>query len=736
MEQTVGAQADNARRAFFQLVFGKAKGYVCIAYMKNKKFQEEYYRWPEDFEDMLIQVGVHANTHNVYFCPQLLKERKRDKSQIEICTCAWSDLDTCDPSNLDVTPSIVLESSPGRYQAFWIFDSPADPDDAEDLSRRIAYKHAEEGADRSGWDLTQLLRVPNTVNLKYEYKALIPVVKTIHASRTLYRMSDFSSYPASPEYIQTDVPMPSTEDLSQLDVDDLLQSRRKILNPMVWRLYSEEPQKDWSAALWNLEVLLFEAGYNRVEVYAIALESKCNKYARDGRSPKLLWKDVCRAEIKQQHNADAEVPEVLSEKIMLLTDEERAQVDQSEDTFVERYQEWASSLGDAAPQYHQAGAFVILSSILSGSVRLPTSYGTIVPNMWFMILADTTLTRKTTSMDIAMDLLMELDDDAMMATDGSIEGLLTALSARPGRPSVFLRDEFSGLLEQMTKKDYMAGMPELLTKLYDGKMQKRILRKEVIEVRDPRLIFFAGGIKTKITSLLTTEHVSSGFMPRFVFITAESDLNRLKPIGPPTVKTTGNREAIEAELIDMYKHYNRAEVLNVGSGKASTDRVAVHEAILTDEAWVRYNMLESVLLDYGLKSQHPEIMTPVGDRLAKSILKAAVLIASSRQKREEVVVELIDLLRAMKYGEKWRAYVGEVMLGLGKKQYERDLDRILNAITKKPEGIPRSKIMQTYHITARDANNIFDTLEQRGQISRHKSGRTELLVPRLRRIIK
>ena len=96
-----------------------------------------------------------------------------------------------------------------------------------------------------------------------------------------------------------------------------------------------------------------------------------------------------------------------------------------------------------------------------------------------MILAETTLTRKTTAMDIPMDLLAEVDESAIMATDGSLEGLFTNLSMRPKKPSVFLRDEFSGLIDAMTKKDYMAGMPEMLTKLYDGKFQRRLLRKEV-----------------------------------------------------------------------------------------------------------------------------------------------------------------------------------------------------------------------------------------------------------------
>lgn len=324
---------------------------------------------------------------------------------------------------------------------------------------------------------------------------------------------------------------------------------------------------------------------------------------------------------------------------------------------------------------------------------------------------------------------MDIDDDILMATDGSIEGLLTSLSTRPGQPSVFLRDEFSGLLEMITKKDYYAGMPELLTKLYDGKMQKRILRKEAIEVRDPCLIVFAGGIKNKITSLLSFEHVSSGFMPRFIFITAESDITRVKPLGPPTEWTDNNRDAIQNELSDLAGFYQQetAMVINKLNIELPPQR-SKFNAKLTPDAWYRYNQLESEMLDGGINSERPEIMTPVYDRLAKSILKSAVLLAASRQREEVISVEEADIVRAAAYGENWRIYVREVMGSVGKGQYERQLDNIFGAICRRP-GVSRSIIMQSYHLNARDATQIFLTLEERNLITRQKQGRGEILYP-------
>ncbi len=723
----VNAETNARRMTFLRQTFGTTEGYVCIAYgtKDRKKFREEFFKWPFDADEILALVNKVYQGHNVWFCPQLFAKRKRSKEECIATPTAWSDLDTCDPENLHVQPTIIVESSPGRYQGLWVFDREVDPDDAENLSQRIAYKHADDGADRSGWDITQLLRFPYTYNYKY---ASTPVVKVLEATRRRYRMTDFEEhYPQVVGFEYMDVPLP--EEGTIPNGEEILQASKIKVNPMIWRLYQEElPEGDsWSEHLWKLELLLFEAGFKRNEVFAIVREAKCNKYRKHGQSERHLWKEVLRAESKHIKNTEAFASKDYVEK-PLVTDEERRQVE-SEDTFIERYITWAKSLGDAAPQYHQAGAFTALSSLLAGNVQLPTSFGTMKPNLWFMILADTTLTRKSTAMDIAMDMVMEIDPDVIMATDGSIEGLLTSLSTRPGRPSVFLRDEFSGLLEMITKKDYYAGMPELLTKLYDGKMQKRILRKESIDVRDPCLILFAGGIKNKITSLLSFEHVSSGFMPRFIFITAESDITRVKPLGPPTDWTDNNREAIRNELEDMAMFYQQETSMVINKLNIELPSVRTKfNAKLTPEAWYRYNELEALLLDGGINSERPEIMTPVYDRLAKSILKSAVLLAASRQREEVISVEESDIVRAAAYGENWRMYVREVMGSVGMGQYERQLNNIYGAICRRP-GITRSSLMQSYHLSARDATQIFLTLEERNMISRQKQGRGEMLFP-------
>lgn len=712
-------------RAFFGHIFNRCTvpGYVCVAMLPRDRrmLKERFFSWPDQLEDLIEYVIGNSQDHNAYFCPQLLGSKARDKKSIVECPVAWADLDECPPEQLLVPPSVVIETSYQRYQALWRFERPVQPADAETLSRKIAYAHADDGVDRSGWDLSQLLRVPGTTNLKRSDVFRVEIRNL--RSESLYRIEDFTAYKDIHVRPKVEIPVPGPDELPKdIDALELLEKYRRSTNPRVFKLYSSPPeenefQEGWSGALWKLIMLLYEGGLDREEVFLVCQSAACNKYTRDGRSDTELWNDVVRGYFQhQEHIKTPLVPELVH--VDLLTSEEIDSVKDRE-TFLSRYIKWASGLGDAAQQYHEAGAFIILSALLAGKVILPTSFGNIVPNLWFMILADTTITRKSTAMDIAIDLLIEVDPDAIMATDGSIEGLLSGLSTRPGRPSIFLRDEFTGLLEAITKKDYMAGMAETLTKLYDGKYSKRILRKETVEIKDPVLILFAGGIRNRVQQLLTLDHVSSGFMPRFVYITAESDVTNVKPMGPPIVRDLTERQKLLDEMEDIHAHYNSLGQPAKGIKIGPPSKIS---AQLSERAWLRFNKFEAAMLKAGIESERPDLLTPVYDRLGKSVLKAAVLLAASEQRDSKVIVGEVHILHAMYFAQRWREYAVEVINGVGKSSYERDIERLLDAIKRRP-GVSRSSLMQAFHLTAQSANALFSTLEQRGLITSNKFGK-------------
>jgi len=74
-----------ARRDFFRLVFAGGQGLVCIAYKSplDTSMSEEYYEYPSQLDEMCNSISARAQTlTHVYFCPQLLKTRKRVKGNV------------------------------------------------------------------------------------------------------------------------------------------------------------------------------------------------------------------------------------------------------------------------------------------------------------------------------------------------------------------------------------------------------------------------------------------------------------------------------------------------------------------------------------------------------------------------------------------------------------------------------------------------------------------------------
>ena len=717
---TIVKDTNEPRETFFRLLFGPtAQGHICIAFLSSdkKNLREHWFEYPQELPLLLDTIVKESREINhAYFCPQLFRTRDfkrsdgkgpRVKENVLSCTVVWADLDTCDPALLLVEPTVLIQSSPGRWQAYWVLNKETSPVQAESISRKIAYAHAVNGADRSGWDLTQLLRIPYTANHKYgDLVTSAPIVAIVSANNRIYQVSDFNRYPEiqAVEFTREEAP-----EILKDDPREILQKYRSTLNPTAFELFVTTPEHEtWSEKQWKLIQFCVEAGLTRQQTYTVLHHAACNKFARDGRPPTELWDDVCRGYVKHLEIKHA-IPTATTVINELLSEEEVERV-QGKTTFVERYIQWASKQTDAAVQYHQAGALTILSGLLSANLVLRTSFGSIVPNLWFAVLGETTLTRKSTAIKLATSIINKLDDEIMFATDGTSEGILSGLVDREGKASLFFRDEITGLFQAMLVKDYMSDMPEHFTRLYDGDTVKRRLRKEEIVVKDPVFIILCGGIKTKVQMMLGEEHIASGFIPRFVFITAEADISQLRPIGPPRKKDHSGDVLVE-ELVDIRDHYRKSDDV-ILDGKVIESAPRKFEVELTKKAWKRYNEFETLMLKEAIETGQ-SYRTAMYDRLAKSTLKVAMLIAASEQRSYKVVVDVEDLVHAIYYCTHWRTYANDVICNIGKSHEERLIDSLYVEVKESRGGKTRHELMRSYKLSKKVANEIFDTMEQR-----------------------
>jgi P4 family phage/plasmid primase-like protien len=126
-----------------------------------------------------------AEGREVFFCAHLLTApRRRKENAAAVCTL-WAELDGPEVPNGALTPSEVVESSPGRFHLYWKLTDPIPPDVAEQLNRRLARAI---GADPSGADLSQILRVPETLNHKYPDLPRVQVIDTCARTYSLVEL--------------------------------------------------------------------------------------------------------------------------------------------------------------------------------------------------------------------------------------------------------------------------------------------------------------------------------------------------------------------------------------------------------------------------------------------------------------------------------------------------------------------------------------------------------------------
>jgi hypothetical protein len=160
-------------KALWAHAFGEAAGILAIfsaerSEPRSKRLDDPrtlYFDYPRNVRKAeALCRRLSDEGREVYQCAHLLTARRRVKASAAPLTACYVDADGAKPVGNMPRPTAVVVSSPGREQYWWRLSRPVSPEEGEDLNRRLAYAMA---ADPSGWDLTQLLRVPGTRNHKY-----------------------------------------------------------------------------------------------------------------------------------------------------------------------------------------------------------------------------------------------------------------------------------------------------------------------------------------------------------------------------------------------------------------------------------------------------------------------------------------------------------------------------------------------------------------------------------------
>jgi hypothetical protein len=298
----------------------------------------------------------------------------------------------------------------------------------------------------------------------------------------------------------------------------------------------------------------------RPKEYSPVVGVTCNKC----NTPDLLWGQdkngkfflVTRDGVKHQcqgtpiqtsqkiENVEVEEIETIEEKkeVLLNLDELHP--------FFQRYWNRIEGTSEACKEYVLSGLLTVIGSLLGNRVELQNGFG-IKPNLYCLLIGDSTFMRKTTSLDCAtaeLDIisrekgelfakeykqyLEELDTwkkgekrpekpksrENLYPQDITPEALLARMAGRPD--GLFVFSEMGAFLAKLDT-GYMTGFKEKLTEFYDGRNKDYIKETKsggLVTVKNPCPSLLGCSTFQWLQEHLKESDLGSGFLARFLYV--------------------------------------------------------------------------------------------------------------------------------------------------------------------------------------------------------------------------
>jgi hypothetical protein len=729
-------------RIFLETVWGEQQGQVCISRMNNDQLKNhKFFSWPEQADDLFKY--VERNTHeDVYFPPVLFKANKRRRVLANTCQVVYGDADLFNLEDLHCEPSIIVRTSPNKTHVYWLIDGMEDAQLAETLSHSVSVAHPKKttGFD-DGWSATKLLRVPGTTNTKYVGETGEVYQVTVEYTGVTYTQEEFESFYAPvPEYTMEFAPFPKDEMPSYGKVLSELPASTRLEGLLQTAAF---PKKSaGSEALYALYTELMRMGATDAQVYAIAERSPLNKWKRDGvdNPGEKLWGDIQRARWKDgQFEEDEEeeddedeiitvAPKPKSKGFDFLSDDEKQNL---EPCFIDDYLAWTRSKSDAPDAYNVAGAFTVLSTVFSDFGHAVPHWGDVPLNLWFMVLGSTTLSRKSTAKGYMLKCIEALEAETFNYDLGSkftAEGLDEALRSNANRSALLHIDEIQGLMKQLDSKAYLAGIKGELTEIYDGKVTGKLRASG--EEKDKKrkgarvaLNLFAMGIKEQLADYLTEDDFQSGFLTRYIWVSAEP-LERTAETDYIGQQDKTERTKGDPAFLALMERIRHARDVWCDWNDPTERTIAVP---MTEAAHKRYNEFVTAALDAAEVQSKATILTAATARLSTSILKAATLLAMVDLCDE---VELKHMQAAVNYCGEWFEHLVGMTKRISESNWKRRQDKLMEAIFSKGGELGWQPAYRLFNaeMKAREFTELVQSLEEAGQIVFSKNKKTKTLI--------
>lgn len=696
---------------FIQRVLGEQEGNAVIG-LRNKDGAVNIFHWfsyPQEVDKMVSFAEAHTN-EDLYYSPILYGDARNEKGKIArtpenalTTQVIYCDADTARPDDFRLAPSIVVQTSAGRFHCYWSLIEPIPASEASEIVHRLTVAHQDQGSDSNTWSANKVLRIPGSKNTSH---GGFPEDVKVAYTGEVYDALDVSGAYDDVVLTRRAIMRPVTGVVQPDSLPDYGAALDK-LSAKVLDLALAEPRatQDRSKLRYRLLCELFrEDSLTFEEAMSIAWHAPASKKwsEQDSRGFSGLLAEAYKAQTEVEDEKDDAAPspdedealDATDIKVSILSAHERMSISH-EKTIVDRYVE---SAGLRVPKqnkpYDVMNGWTWLSAGLCTAGFIPRRNGAEKCNIFGMTLGETT-SGKSASRKILLAYLREtfLDDPGFnIGGNPSASALGKKLLERDGMVSFFNKDEAHGALKSWIQADWTSGLLEALADLYDGKVDAQ-LRTSDWEASgksaETYFIMHLQGTPKAMIELLNRDLFASGFLVRFVWAIGlprevtydsmaeeDSDGEDVRLGFDPEGRQAAAELLIARRELHRVSHSHKAPIrINPDAAKR-----------LQDAKWQLEKMFE--------KDVNYDILQPSLVRMGVTVRKMATLIAMSEGRNQTT---LRDILLALKQAEEWVSNLVNVARQITASDWQRACDEVEKFVASRPNGEEgRARVLRAF----------------------------------------
>lgn len=687
---------------------------------------QKWFTYPEDFEQIVSYASENSNW-DVYTSPASYNKESRNLENVSMVTTAWLDADTCELENLRVEPSWKVQSSPGRWQAWWILDQEYPATEVAHIVKKISYAHRDQGADVSSWAANKLMRVPGSVNSNHGF----PVEVTGEFTGLVYTLEELAS-----AYDDIEVSAPRTQHASSQsvvndpgDLPDYMTTLAKLPKNLIEVVTAQVKEgTNRSDLRYRMLCDLFRFdGLTYDEILSVAWYAPASsKWSREdprGINGLKFEADKADADVSYERERVENTPRPEQSKsivgnVKLLKDSERVKLNRL-DNFITEYMEWAKSKSSVQnPPYDLMNAWVALSLMYGDAFYIPYENGDQFCNLYTFTLGQTT-SGKTQAKKRLMKLankFYENDPSFNLGGNMSPEALASKLLERDGLVSFINKDEVHGWLKTLVdpRGGYQTGLVEEFAELYDGWLPP-ILRKSMKgdsgKSAKVTVIMHMMGTPEETIKVLTRDLFKSGFLARFIW--ASGNPRNVTKSSLKSKLRTGARAVEDVDAI-VNEWVEKARAMRTRNRFTEPIDISPVLERLDEAAWELVKLVPETDPNY-------DILNPSLTRLADTIKKCCGLLAVSDGR---IAVNEDDVIFTLNMAETWAATLISIGSQISASEFEVAVDEIERYVESRPGKIVSGPTLfnRFKARNPRDFRMQLESLENRGILLRTESG--------------